>query len=219
MAYQRPQLSVGEMADILHRRGNWLWSLGLCSYGTNCVSAAWSTTGFVDRLKPRVCFQLACARKSGLTGNSYNVSLAEYLGATYDASTTNLTYLIPAPTSGSSATKPVKLILSFSCPITPTSTLRQSLPAAYLSVYAEGSFDVSIYVDLNGQWVSGDRGSKIEWEYLTTDIITKSATGLKTWMVKKQQESLFTEINDRGEWGRLYFSGPDVSTRCSRLGY
>jgi glutaminase A-like protein/uncharacterized protein DUF5127 len=89
------------------------------------------------------------------------------------------------------------------CPITPTSTLRQSLPACYLSVSATGSFDVSVYVDLNGQWVSGDRNSAIEWEYISSDF-----EGIKTWKVRKQTEALFTEWADRAEWGTLYFSGP-----------
>jgi beta-galactosidase/beta-glucuronidase len=85
------------------------------------------------------------------------------------------------------------------------------LPAAYLSVHVEGSFDISVYVDINGQWVSGDRRARIEWEYITTDVIAKKADELKTWMIKKQEESLFTEWADRAEWGRLYFSGPSVS--------
>jgi hypothetical protein len=78
-----------------------------------------------------------------------------------------------------------------------------------LSVLAEGDFDVSIYVDINGQWVSGDRLSKLEWEYIEGDLGLNG--GLKTWKVKKQQEALFTEWADRAEWGTLYFSGPSVS--------
>jgi hypothetical protein len=51
--------------------------------------------------------------------------------------------------------------------------------------------------------VSGDRGSVIEWEY-----IQSGTAPIKTWKIKKQEESLFTENNDRAEWGTLYFSGP-----------
>jgi Domain of unknown function (DUF5127) len=101
-------------------------------------------------------------------------------------------------------------VLSFLSPITPTSTLRQSLPAAYLSVIVEGTFNISVYIDLNGQWVSGDRRSSIEWEYIESDKFT-SSVGLKTWKVKKQQEALFTEWADRAEWGTLYFSASQVS--------
>src|ERR1700753_3259722 len=137
----------------------------------------------------------------------FNVSFAHYRGASYDASTTNLTYQIPAP---SKYENPAEVTLSFLCPITPTSTLRQSLPACYLSVLAKGSFDVSVYVDLNGQWVSGDRSSHIEWEYFQSN-----SESVKTWKVKKQNEALFTEWADRAEWGTLYFSGPsDVEHEC-----
>lgn len=96
--------------------------------------------------------------------------------------------------------------MSFLSPITPQSTLRQAIPAAYLTVYIEGSFDVDVYVDVNGQWVSGDRGSRIEWDYIHQNV--DLTDGLKTWKVKRQQEALFTEIRDRAEWGTLYFTGP-----------
>lgn len=74
----------------------------------------------------------------------------------------------------------------------------------------EGTFDISIYVDLNGQWVSGDRGAAIEWELINNDYAS-----VKTWKIKKQTEALFTEWADRAEWGTLYFTGPlDVDHEC-----
>src|SRR4051812_39521907 len=86
--------------------------------------------------------------------NSFNISSAIYRGAHYDASTTNLSYSIPLPCSSDDW---LEITLSFLSPITPTSTVRQSIPAAYVSVHVEGTADVDIYIDLNGQWVSGDR--------------------------------------------------------------
>lgn len=139
--------------------------------------------------------------------NRYNVSYPTYLGANYDASTTNLSYSIPSPNSSS---KPAKLVLSFLSPITPTSTLRQSLPAAYVTVFVEGTFDIVIYIDVNGQWVSGDRGSQLTWE-LSQTAFDGGKTGLKTWTFKRQTEELFTEYRDRAEWGSLHFSAPAVS--------
>ncbi|TKA72918.1 hypothetical protein B0A49_08391 [Cryomyces minteri] len=136
-------------------------------------------------------------------GEGYNISFPTYLGAKYDASVTNLTYSIPHNTS---IQKPLELVLSFLSPVTPTSTLRQSIPAAYLTVYVRGSFDVDVYIDLNGQWVSGDRSSKITWELEQTNY--EDAKKLKTWKVKRQGEQLFTEWNDRAEWGMLHFSSP-----------
>lgn len=136
------------------------------------------------------------------------MTFPEYLGATFDASTTNLTYLIAAPKDKD---EPVKLTLSFLSPITPTSTLRQSLPAAYLTVYAEGSFDVNLYIDLNGEWVTGNRDNDIEWRLQQTQSTTrtKSSAGIKTWKVNRRTQQLLTEFDDRAEWGTLFFSAPE----------
>ncbi|KAH3969158.1 hypothetical protein HBH92_165070 [Parastagonospora nodorum] len=134
----------------------------------------------------------------------YTIAYPTYEGAKYDASTTNLTYSIRAPKSLSKA-KHVEIVLSFLSPITPTSTLRQTIPAAYLSVYVEGGVDVNIYVDVNGQWVSGKRESLIEWGLVEQ---RGSSEGLKTWKVNRQVEQIFTETNDQPEWGTLHFTGP-----------
>ncbi|KAJ2983152.1 hypothetical protein NUW58_g6297 [Xylaria curta] len=131
--------------------------------------------------------------------SSYNISLPQYEGATFDASTTNLTYTLQD--SG------VKIILSFLSPITPTSTLRQALPASYLTCFVEGSVDVSLYIDVNGEWVSGDRGSKIQWE-LEEPHASQSGSRLKTWRIVRAEEQLFTEVMDRAEWGTFRISAP-----------
>ncbi|KAF2400297.1 glutaminase A [Trichodelitschia bisporula] len=143
------------------------------------------------------------------SGHDYNVSYATYKGAKYDASTTNLTYLIPAPSNNASL-EALELVLSFLSPITPQSTLRQAIPAAYVSAYVTGAFDIDIYIDLNGLWVSGDRGSSIEWTYAQAE-----SDGLKTWSFKRQSEEVFVEKQDRAEWGTLYFTAPaDAQHEC-----
>ncbi|KAI1423712.1 DUF1793-domain-containing protein [Xylaria sp. FL1777] len=131
--------------------------------------------------------------------SSYNVSLPRYHGAAFDASTTNLTYTLPG--------SDIKIVLSFLSPITPTSTLRQALPASYLTCSVEGSSDVSLYLDVNGEWVSGDRGSKIQWK-LEVPQAGQLETGLKTWRIARAEELLFTEVQDRAEWGTLHVSAP-----------
>ncbi|KAI9766770.1 MAG: hypothetical protein M1835_007136 [Candelina submexicana] len=144
----------------------------------------------------------------GLRRPGYNVSYAVYTGAKFDASVTNLTYLIPAPETSAHSTEPVEVIISFLSPITPTSTLRQALPASYITVHVKGSFNVDIYIDLNGQWVSGDRGSRIEWELCRTEL-EREERGLKTWKIRRETEELLTENADRAEWGTLHFSAPE----------
>lgn len=142
-------------------------------------------------------------------GNSHDFKVAfpKYLGATFDASTTNLTYSITPP----NVTLPLTLTLSFLSPITPTSTLRQSLPASYLTVYVEGTFDLNIYVDLNGEWVTGDRGNHIEWSLENAEPkpgAADSFSGIKSWKIQRRTQQLLTERDEHAEWGTLFFSGP-----------
>ena len=141
-------------------------------------------------------------------GDGYNVSFCTYVGATFDASTTNLTYQIPAPDSAAKFSEPLEVVLSFLSPITPTSTLRQSIPASYMTVHVSGGFDIDIYVDINGQWASGDREVDIVWEFNQQEF-TKGK-GLKTWKIRRRTELLLSEIRDRAEWGTLHFSAPSV---------
>ena len=79
-----------------------------------------------------------------------------------------------------------------------------------MTVYLTGCVDVDIYVDVNGQWVSGDRANDVVWSLRRTNM-GNPAQSLKTWVIKRKTEQLFTEWNDRAEWGTLYFSAPSVS--------
>ncbi|KAI1462490.1 DUF1793-domain-containing protein [Annulohypoxylon moriforme] len=144
--------------------------------------------------------------------SSYTVSFPQYDGATFDASTTNLTYTIPG--------SDVKIVLSFLSPITPTSTLRQSLPAGYLTCIVEGSTDVSLYVDINGEWVSGNRDNKIEWALARTEKSKTARTPIKTWSITRRHEQLLTEFFDHAEWGTIHISAPaDVEHQSGESNY
>jgi hypothetical protein len=145
-------------------------------------------------------------KRDGTGADGYSVAYPTYKGAKYDASTTNLTYSLPAPKASPNADD-LKITISFLSPITPSSTLRQSIPAAYITIYVEGGFDVNVYVDVNGQWVSGKSDAVIDWD-LTEQEQAGAAEPLKTWTVGRQTEQLFTETNDQAEWGRLHFTAP-----------
>lgn len=135
---------------------------------------------------------------------STQVTFPIYEGSSFDASVTNLTYNI----QGGVKDEKVRVILSFISPITPTSTFRQSMPASYIKIYVEGNFDLSIYVDINGQWSSGDDGSRIKWELFEPQAQSLVSPSLKTWKIKRSEEELLKERNDRAEWGTLHFTGP-----------
>jgi hypothetical protein len=139
----------------------------------------------------------------------YRVAYPEYLGSSFDASTTNLTYRINLDSSSSSP-KSVRLTLSFLSPITPSSTFRQSIPAGYLTVLVEGCLDVNIYTDINGEWVTGNRDNRVRWQLRRPSRRSgkDKKPALKTWEVARHQEQLFTEWADHAEWGTLFFSAP-----------
>lgn len=142
-----------------------------------------------------------------LTITSSKVKYAKYLGSNFDASTTNLTYEITGPSLSA-----VTINLSFLSPITPTSTFRQSIPAAYLSVEVAGDFDIDIYLDVNGQWASFDRGRVVEWQFNETEHT-------KSFKVQRAVQQVYTEFNDRAEWGSLHITGPsDVQYEAGTSG-
>jgi len=140
---------------------------------------------------------------------SYNISYPVYKGAQYDASTTNLSYQISAQNAKHD---PLDLTISFFSPITPTSTLRQGIPASYINIIVDGDFDIDIYMDVNGLWVSGDDDANITWSKTNTTL--EDASNLQTWQIQREKELLFSENEDRADWGRLLFSGPSV---CSNV--
>ena len=77
-----------------------------------------------------------------------------------------------------------------------------------------GNFDIDVYIDVNGQWVSGNRGNKIEWKLSQGDPVGNGKL-LKTWIVKRQVEQELTEYRDQAEWGQLHFTAPaDVRHEC-----
>jgi hypothetical protein len=97
--------------------------------------------------------------------------------------------------------------------------MRQSIPAAYLTVYVDGEFDVDIYVDVNGEWVSGNRDNEIIWELSQPALSQQHEAPVKTWKVARKVEQMLTEFADRSEWGTLQFTGPaDLHHQCGTSG-
>lgn len=66
-----------------------------------------------------------------------------------------------------------------------------------------------MYIDLNGLWVSANRGNQIQWQFeRASHSLSRGQQPLKTWKVKRVVEQLLTEDADRAEWGTLQFTGP-----------
>ena len=77
-----------------------------------------------------------------------------------------------------------------------------------MTVHVSGGFNIDIYVDINGQWASGDRASQIVWDFHQQQLGKDKA--LKTWEIRRATEQLFSEVRDQAEWGTLHFSAPSV---------
>ncbi|KAJ4290334.1 hypothetical protein N0V90_010550 [Kalmusia sp. IMI 367209] len=97
----------------------------------------------------------------------------------------------------------VSLKATFLSPLTPKDYKRQSVVASYLSVEVsslDGSeHDVQLYTDISAEWVSGDLNSVAEWDYNTSDDLSYH----KVW---RQDQKPFNEVNDRAEWGNVYYT-------------
>jgi hypothetical protein len=107
------------------------------------------------------------------------------------------------------------VILSFLSPITPTSTFRQALPASYMTVIVEGNMNISVFVDINGEWVSGSRQNEIAWTLDKSGVSGDSKDSIKSWKISRHTQQLLTEFDEQAEWGTLYFSAPaDVQHQC-----
>ncbi|KAF2111539.1 glutaminase GtaA [Lophiotrema nucula] len=115
----------------------------------------------------------------------------------------------------------VSLKATFLSPLTPTDYKRQSLIFSYLQVEVsslDGSnHEVQLYSDISAEWASGDLNAVAQWDFGTADGISYH----KVW---KQNQQLFSEVDDRAEWGNIYYgtdsadsltyqSGADVDVR------
>ncbi|KAF3905677.1 hypothetical protein ABW21_db0209020 [Orbilia brochopaga] len=132
--------------------------------------------------------------------DGYTVRYPVYRGVDFDASKTLLRYWIDAVGKAGDV-RGVEVTVTFTSPVTVNDTMRQSIPAGYLAVDVSGDVDCEVYVDVNGLWVTGDRGSRIKWQMAEHG-------NLRSWKVTRSREEHFSEKWDRAEWGSLYLSAP-----------
>ena len=78
-----------------------------------------------------------------------------------------------------------------------------------MTVHVQGDVALNIYMDVNGRWVSGDAGSKVNWHHDGLGSTSDKPT-LQRWQLRRESELLLSEIRDRAEWGTLHFTGPSV---------
>ncbi len=105
----------------------------------------------------------------------------------------------------------VQLTLEFLSPVEPGDVRRQSIPMAYVFASAQSldgsAHDVSLYLDISGEWLSGDANDQFTWAPST---IPFSGGTLQVWALQLADQQPLTESGDRALWGTIVWATPQV---------
>ncbi len=119
----------------------------------------------------------------------------------------------------------VQITLEYLSPIDPGDLRRQSIPMAWVLVSAQSidgaTHDVSLYLDVSGEWLSGDPSQQITWAPVS---VPSGAGAVQAWTMQLAEQQILTEVEDRAQWGTIvlatpqmpgltYQSGPSTSVR------
>jgi hypothetical protein len=115
----------------------------------------------------------------------------------------------------------IGLVAEFFSPVEPGDLRRQSIPMSYLVLTVTsvdgGAHDVQLYLDISGEWTSGDVSQQITWA-------PYSDASLRAWTVQLASQQPLTEQGQLAAWGTVvwataaaaglsYQSGQDVVVR------
>ncbi|KAK3316675.1 hypothetical protein B0H66DRAFT_301362 [Apodospora peruviana] len=97
----------------------------------------------------------------------------------------------------------VTLTITFFSPVYPSDLARQSLQFSYISVKAKSSdgssHKVQVYMDVSGEWASGEVSQVINWEI-------KTAGQLIYHKFYRANQAKFAESGEIASWGNWYLS-------------
>jgi hypothetical protein len=100
--------------------------------------------------------------------------------------------------------------VTFLTPITLDDFKRQSLPASYLSLsfwsLDKKNHSVSVYADIDGNWLSGDANSRIHWSLGLNSRKRVAERDVISHIIEKEGQGRFSEWSDKAEWGQIYWS-------------
>jgi hypothetical protein len=106
----------------------------------------------------------------------------------------------------------VQITLEYLSPIEPGDLQRQSIPMAWVLVTTRSidgaSHDVSLYLDVSGEWLSGDPSQQFTWAPAS---VPYSGGALQAWTMQLEQPQILTEIDDRAQWGTIILATPQIS--------
>ncbi len=124
----------------------------------------------------------------------------------------------------------VEITLEYLSPIEPGDLRRQSIPMAWVLVSARSldgaPHDVSVYLDISGEWLSGDPTQEFTWAPVS---VPYRGGALQAWTMQLAEEQPLTEIDNRAQWGQIilatpqvpgltYQSGPSAAVRAQFVG-
>lgn len=106
----------------------------------------------------------------------------------------------------------VSLVVEFLSPVEAGDLRRQSIPMSYVMVTASSidgqGHDVQVYLDISGEWTSGDVSQPITW---APAQVTYSSGTLQAWTVQLQNQQPLTEQNQLAAWGTVVWATPKQS--------
>ena len=109
----------------------------------------------------------------------------------------------------------IELTAEFLSPVEPGDLKRQSIPLSYLLISVRSidgaSHKVQIYVDISGEWCSGDPTQQITWAPVTT-------SALRSWTVQLTNQQPLTEQNQQAAWGTMVWTTPSTSNLSYQSG-
>jgi hypothetical protein len=114
----------------------------------------------------------------------------------------------------------VRLTLTFHSPVEPGDLRRQSMPLSYVVAQVrslDGKGHTSgLYIDISGEWASGDSGTKIRWAQGETT--GPSGTKLTTLSVTPDSPGVLKENGNMASWGTVVFNATERSGLTWQIG-
>jgi hypothetical protein len=103
----------------------------------------------------------------------------------------------------------VSLVAEFLSPVEAGDLRRQSIPMSYVLMTASSidgaTHEVQLYMDISGEWTSGDDTQVITW----SPVQVPCANGtLQAWTVQLQNQQPLTEQDQLAAWGSVVWATP-----------
>jgi len=106
----------------------------------------------------------------------------------------------------------VQISLEYLSPIEPGDLQRQSIPMAWVLASAQSidgaSHDVSLYLDVSGEWLSGDPTQQFTWAPVSVPF---SGGTLQAWTMQLADQQVLTEVDNRAQWGTIVLATPQTN--------